>query len=670
MRLPGVRSEALARAWTPAWWLLGAATLFGSVCFALTTTDIWWHLAAGRQMLQQSAWLHTDPFAADTLGRPWINLHWLFQLGALGVHHLGGIVGLVLVKSALAAGGAVLVMVAMSGTEERRWYLAPLTALCAVIPLHLARNLVLARPVVLTLLCLALFLLVLERHRRRGGARVLLWLIPVQLVWANAQGGLQLLGPAVVLSYVVGDGLGRLAPAVLHRSRASIRHLLLLSAGLPLCGMLTPHGLAGLSLPWTLLQRIDPVGSELFRLNVSENVPVWVFERQAAVPLEVASFKWVALATFASFLLVLLRRRPLDLSRLLLLTGLFGLALWANRNILLFAWVAGPVVVMNLCQLARGAISRRALVALVAASAAGLLLINAHRYLVIAPDEPPITELAPFRVPDRAVDRLEQLGLARGTLFNSVRYGGYLIWRHARPSIDGRLVLRTPAQFAEHLDLADGSASFADDRAPRAALLPTALPDRYLPLVLRLWHDPAWRLVFTDGTQTLFVRASCARSGGAPLGCGAERAECDCDHPPALDLTQQTVVRQIHDDLERRLAHTPAVVERATLHLGRLLAAMKLYPRALQVLQRGRSPATRSLLARVLYLDGQRQRAGALAQRLIEERGEAVSNLVLLALMAADRGERPRARELLQRALALRPRDVEARRLLARVGGE
>ena len=37
------------------------------------------------------------------------------------------------------------------------------------------------------------------------------------------------------------------------------------------------------------------------------------------------------------------------------------------------------------------------------------------------------------------------------------------------------------------------------------ALIPAAYPDRFLPLVVFLLRQPEWRLLYTDGTQTLFA---------------------------------------------------------------------------------------------------------------------------------------------------------------------
>src|SRR5882724_3814473 len=80
-----------------------------------TDGDIWWHLAAGREMVARRALLWTDPFSVGAAGRPWIDVHRLFQLAVYAVHQCAGLAGLVWVKCALLGLGAVLMSRALPG---------------------------------------------------------------------------------------------------------------------------------------------------------------------------------------------------------------------------------------------------------------------------------------------------------------------------------------------------------------------------------------------------------------------------------------------------------------------------------------------------------------------------------------------------------------------------
>jgi hypothetical protein len=629
-----------------------------TVTFPLTNTDIWWHLASGREILQQGAFLRVDPFSQGALGQRWIDVHWLFQVLAIGVYRAAGIAGLVVAKGVVCAGAALVLVVA---TEQQRGdlRLRPLAVLSVALLLYLGRYLVLARPIVVTLLLISCFLLVLERVRAgRSGPRALLWLLPLQVLWANTQ-GLYLLGPVLVACYAAGEGvsalLSRWGAAGFARVLAprSLAWLGLCVLGLLAACLVTPYGLEGLELPLKLFGRIDPLRGELFRYNVSENIPPWALERSGgAAAAGVAHFKWVAAAAFASFLPLL--RRGVVLARFAVLAAVFVVALMANRNVLLLYWVAALVLPLNLGALLSAGARWRwapALGGLSAAGIVGLALLS----ISASSAEGPITHPAPFRLPVGAVARLEQLDL-RGKVFNSVRYGGYLIWRlypGQRPFIDGRLVIRSTAQFAEHLELADAPSrtfeSFQRRHAIKLALLPTAYPDRYVPLVAHLYRAPDWSLVYTDGTQTLFYR------------------EDEDDHVPALDLGQRPVVQRIEAAIRRRLGHQPAIHERALVHLGRLLLEVGEPGQATRVLVPLSGHAARALLARAHYQRGRAAQARELCLRLVQEQPDDVGSLVLLARLAAEEGQHARAVAWLRRGLEVEPHNASARRLLDQI---
>src|SRR3954454_10270462 len=44
--------------------------------------DIWWHMRAGEWMVPHHQILHSDPFSASTMGRPWLDYSWLFDVAA------------------------------------------------------------------------------------------------------------------------------------------------------------------------------------------------------------------------------------------------------------------------------------------------------------------------------------------------------------------------------------------------------------------------------------------------------------------------------------------------------------------------------------------------------------------------------------------------------------
>ena len=630
--------------------VLAAVATAYAACFAVMDTDLWWHLAAGRVMVEERRWLFADPFAADTLGRPWVDVHWLFQVLAYLLHRWGGIAALVVAKIALVGLGVALGVRSLCARLARPLWLP--AAVTVVAMLYPARHLMLARPTVFTLVAMTLMLLILERVRRED-RRIwkLAWaflLIPVQVVWANLQ-GLYLLGPALVACFIAGHAAAAwLATRVsrpVQQTPLSRRVLLVLTALLPLMilsAAITPYGFHGLRLPFILFGRIDAVAGQVFSREVSENLAPWLLER--ATPGELSAFKWLAALTFLSFLPGFARGFT-ALPQLFLAALFFVLALLANRNILLFLWVAGSILVENLAVLLPEArVQMRWLRrSLALAAVLGLIVLGWGR-MREARGEPPIHELAPFRVPEQVVDRFQSLGLPTGPIFCSDRYGGYLAWRlypQGHPMMDGRLVLRSAQSYAEHLALGEHPENFEAYRKRhgiRTVIVPSAYPDRFLPLVVWLYRQPTWRLLYTDGTQTLF-----ALDEEAALR----------DHE--LDLTAPQTVHAILDELKERYGSQPLIHDQARLHLARLLAEVGSTGPAEDLLAALPGAAAAALRARVAYWAGDSARAEAMAKSLLASRPNDIESLCLLALLSRERGAPQRALSLIQQALEVDP---------------
>ena len=629
---------------------LAALVAAYAACFSLMDTDIWWHLAAGRLMVKEHRLLFADPFAADSLGRPWVNVHWLFQVFVFLLHRLGGIAAIVVAKVVLIGLGVGLGVRALCARLARPLWLP--AAFTVVGMLYPARPLMLARPTVFTLVAITLMLLIVQRVRREGRLRWALLLIPVQVFWANVQ-GLYLLGPVLLACFVVGDAVAAvLAPRVPSLQPAPPRRVWLgLAALLPvlvLASAATPYGLQGLRLPFLLFDRIDAVAAQVFSRQVSENVAPWLLERTS--PGVLSAFKWLAALTFLSFLPTL--ARGLALERLCLATAFFGLALMANRNVLLFLWVAGPIVAENLAAWARVRWLRRLLVAGASIGLVAMVFARARE----TRGEPLIDELAPFRVPEQAVDRLLSDRLPAGPIFCTDRYGGYLSWRlypNGRPMMDGRLVLRSAQQYAEHLALGEHPENFDAYRRRygiRTVILPTAYPDGFLPLVAWLYRQPSWRLLFTDGTQTLFVHDEDGEWSGR-----------------GLDLTAPQTVSEIRHELEARYGFWPLVHDQARLHLARLLAEIGATGPADELLALLPGTTAAALRARVAYRAGDAERAEQMARALLARQPDEIESLCLLALLSPERGEQQAARAFVKRALDVEPFHPLARQILDQI---
>ena len=642
---------------------LGCVLACGAATTGLSPSadgDIWWHLAAGREMVARSALLFTDPFSVSAAGRPWVDVHWLFQLAVFGLHRAFGLAGLVWAKCALLALGAWLLYLAV---EQRRgsWARGVLvTSLVAA--LLAARSLLLVRPVIGTLVLLSCYFLQLERFGRSGQLRHL-WPLPVlQILWANFQ-GLSALGPALVGAYAVAAvafAVGGAAPSWPFAREGAIgtppweraRRLLATLAACGLATFITPFGLRGATLPVLLLERLLPGEHDVFARTVAENLSPFVLEGVSGG--ELWHFKW-SLAIVAGSALIAGRR--FKLSHALLLLGFAGLAALSNRNVLLFYWLAAPILAVNtgpaLWRAAARLFRQRGLRGAVALNA---LLVGAlfSTSAVAAARESRLSEASPFRVPAESARRLASLP-GEGKVFCADHQGGYLIWQlypRFRPYIDTRLVLRSADEYAAYLRLADEPERFEAFQARHGfayVVLPVLFPDRYQRLIAHLYQSGEWKLLYTDGSEVLFGRRDLT-------GDSAEQS-----------LTAASDTENILPELQRRYGDLPKVHAAARLSLATLHGALGQFDSARRTLAGLATPEAHALEARLHFAAGELDVAQQLARQGLAWDHEDVRSLNLMALIALRRGDVSQGLGFLRRTLSVRPFDPEATQLLAKL---
>jgi len=654
-------------AWSSARWPAAAALFTGAFVVGLappTDGDVWWHLAAGREMLRTRTLLTTDPFSVSAGGRSWVDVHWLFQVATYGVFCLGGVTGLVLAKCLLVATGALLLGKAVEREAGSRATLPFAVAFLSVV--FAARSLLLLRPVIVTLVLLALFFAQLERFRRDRQWLALLPLPLLQIAWANVQ-GLFALGPALVAAYLFGgwaeDRASSRGPLVsirddvvrttnvssrFHGTANRALGVTLLLCALACC--VTPYGLRTILLPLELLGRLLPGHGDIYAANVVENAPPLGPEQALAGPFW--HLKW-----FFGFLAVsfALAGRRVILTHALLVAGLVFLALLGNRNVLLLYWLATPIAVMNVWPRAR------LVVALVRRSRGTWMLARSGAWaactaLIVllsktAWSEPALGRPAPFRVPIESARILEERP-GTGTIFAADEYGGYLIWKlypRYRPYMDTRLMLRTPAEFAEYLDVVDHPERFDDFQRTHAfdyVILPVAYPDRYLGLIANLYSSPHWKLVFADGAETLFARRDDAGMG-----------TCEIGAPGTTD--------RLLAGLGERFGTSARLQDAARLGLATLDITLREFDEAERVLATVSSPEALALRARSRLAAGDLPGARSLAEELLKVDANDVRSLNVLAVVSLRLSESQPALIFLRRALAADPFDLEAERILS-----
>ena len=158
----------------------GLAWLAACLWFPLTDTDIWWHLASAKLMWADMAFPRRDPFCQSSLGAPWTDLHWGFQILAYAAWKLGGAQALVAGKCLALAGALGFALRPHLDRRTLPW-LVPLAAF----GLYHVRFFIDVRPLALTLLCLGIQYWAVAAHLKGGLRRP--WPVRI-LIWAASDG--------------------------------------------------------------------------------------------------------------------------------------------------------------------------------------------------------------------------------------------------------------------------------------------------------------------------------------------------------------------------------------------------------------------------------------------------------------------------------------------------
>lgn len=498
--------------WNQAALLAGLALLalwtVACLWYPLTDTDIWWHLAAGRWMVETGAVPRFDPFATSSLGKPWIDLHWGFQLLSLALWKIGGTVALVGAKVALLFAALWLAL---------RPFLRPGNAALllplAAFGLYQVRFFLDMRPLAVTLFGLAALHAVTMAHLEGRLRRPILLLFPIQVVLANMQ-GLYPLGAFLVTCFLAGAWWDHRRQSAKLSQPGSLKPLGIASASLWLAGFATPFGWDGFLLPLTLLARITPLPGNVFSAEIAENQPL----------LSLALQEPRALVPWAAMLLVVLwtclrAGHRLASGHVLLLIGFGALGFMAQRNL--------PLLLLAILFAAGRHLQGTSLVGFGPPSGiSGRLVFHPWAaplwiLLIVLAGAPRIRQAwafelpgsleTPFRFPRGGADFLAANPVP-GFLFNELRFGGYLAWRlhpGMKPFVDGRMILHDADFYREFLDVVDhprGFPAYAEKWKLTHALLPIGEDRRFLPLAAFLLGREGWELRYCDGAAALLVR--------------------------------------------------------------------------------------------------------------------------------------------------------------------
>jgi tetratricopeptide (TPR) repeat protein len=407
--------------------------------------DIFYHLATGGYVLETGKInLPVDPFAFTPTNLMSVS-SWLSGVMFFKVHEFSGIGGLIVFKAVIITLAFFFLYLNIRIlTDGNRWsrYVVFLFLLAALFAVRMRMS---VRPHIFEFLLLPVFFYILNLYRLKN--KNYLFILPLlQMLWVNVHPS-NIIGMVIPLAYLAGEGLKRLLGRKVSLDGKRLSFLALISFFVILSSVINPRGYEVFIYPFML------TGQELYMANIAEWDPLRLAHLTGYNLRYTWGFSFILLSAVFVFLY---QRKKVDLTELIVFCLFFYQALMGVRLTSEFALAVAPIAARGwssiLSRFDLGRLNGRKYII-----DFGLVLaLSVVFYASVVNSKTYAFGLGlKHRVfPVKAVDFLIANGI-RGNMYNSIGYGGYLIWRlypSHRVFIDGRNDVYSEALYREYLD--------------------------------------------------------------------------------------------------------------------------------------------------------------------------------------------------------------------------
>lgn len=445
--------------------------------------DIWWHMRAAQWILQHHAFPHTDFFSRITPAKPWHAYSWLFDLLTLGLYRSFGLLGLMayLVGFMLAITTAMYRMVARLQGD---FTIAVLLTAAGVLSID---RLYQPRSWLPSILFFVIQLDLLDRARRSGEWRKLLWLLPLYALWANLH--IQFIDGLVVLAATACEPLLRRFWPWPQSPGVPASRLFAILSGCFVAAMANPYG-------WQIYHIAYKLATEPGVINKIQELLAMPFRHWE---------DYMILALAVGSAAALARKRMPDLWMSLLLAMGLVISFRSQRDVWFLANVAALILASELpSRRAARTLARWRRWQTVSAVLAATILVLATGGWLMHVSNADLHKKMAKDLPLQAVNVVREKGYS-GPLFNSYGWGGFLVWQLRMPvSIDGRAAFYGIQRMDRSSSTWGGQPGWQDDANLKSARLVIAPVKDALTQLLRL--DQEWKLVYEDKQAAVFVR--------------------------------------------------------------------------------------------------------------------------------------------------------------------
>ncbi|MGC2166977.1 MAG: hypothetical protein WA632_13305, partial [Gallionella sp.] len=394
-------------------------TFFGFFAIKVWDIDFWWHIAAGRNILENGAIPNADPFGVYDANNIWgqtiLKSQWLGQVILFSVFHWFDLDGIIYLRAGLLTACLALVYLRCKLSGTAGVYALLLTSLAGLAILHHTGE----RPQLFSFLYYSLIFLLLDAHARNGKSW-LLYLIPlVMLLWSNTHGG-AVLGEVALGLY----GAGYLIKLRIANGRlftAESRPMLIIVCLSAVVLVLAPNG-------FTTFEHIIALESNPIRDRTSEYASPFEMGK-------VATFYWAFVVVAMAALPGFINATYWNLGGLVVAIGIVSLT--GYRYIPFFVLMAAPYVAASLQRSFRDHRPPELLSNVAVLFVALVCLVWGFKQERVFQHG-----TSANRYPSGAVAFIRDSKLS-GKIFNTMNWGGYLIWNLSpaiTPYVDGRML--------------------------------------------------------------------------------------------------------------------------------------------------------------------------------------------------------------------------------------
>lgn len=456
-----------------------AATLEAVHCDSLANvsanSDIWWHLSSGLWILHNHALPHSGLFS-QLSGLPWIASSWAYDLKLAIFYKLFGLASIPVFLMFFKAALAVLLFLLAGGRRGNFWSAVALSALAQYILAGVQPT-----PAYCSILLFGVELLLLVESRRRGDWRLLFWIPPLVLVWANLHVQFAY-GIALLALFLAATAAAAKLSNRPDQTPGRVSTIAALSLG---ATFITPY----IYHPWGVFfaTTLSPANS-------------YLPDFQAPGFRQPQDYLLLLLAMGAFLALGL--RRSRDFFQISLLMVCAALSFYSQRDIWLVTLAA--VAVIGNVQTSEKTSRSRSNPALAAAIISIGILMIAAVTCIPHHHEALMTKVA-RNYPVTASNYIREHHLPQ-PMFNAFEWGGFLTWYLPEypVAIDGRTDLYGGDFVIEYSKVMNAETRYTD--FPALANARTILLPRHAIMAEALSSVPAFKVAYTDDVAVVLTR--------------------------------------------------------------------------------------------------------------------------------------------------------------------